>query len=336
MTLEWTRKDLLGLEELSAEELTLLLQQARAFKEVSLRPIKKVPALRGRTVVLFFLEPSTRTRTSFELAAKRLSADLLNIQADSTSLTKGETIQDTIRNIEAMKVDILVIRHATSGVPFRVARTAGASVVNAGDGSHEHPTQGLVDLYTILEKKGRIDGLRVSIVGDIAHSRVARSNLWGLTKLGARVTLCGPPTLMPAGIEQLGVTVTYSLREAIQGADILMLLRLQIERQRQNLLPSIREYARLFGVDREKLAWGTPDLLVMHPGPVNRGVELTPDVADGPQSVIYDQVTNGVAVRMAVLYLVSGGRPVRESRPAPAHGPSTGRTPRPVAVSHGD
>lgn len=317
MTREWTHKDLLGLEELSAEELTLLLDQARAFKEVSLRPIKKVPALRGRTVVLFFLEPSTRTRTSFELAAKRLSADILNIQASSTSLSKGETIQDTVRNIEAMKVDVLVIRHAVSGVPQLVARTSAASVVNAGDGSHEHPTQGLVDLYTILEKKGRIAGLRVAIIGDIAHSRVARSNLWGLTKLGAKVTLCGPPTLVPAGIEQLGVTVTYSLKEAMRETDVLMLLRLQLERQQQHLLPSIREYAHLFGVDHEKLAWGRPDLLIMHPGPVNRGVELAPDVADGPQSVIYDQVTNGVAVRMAVLYLVSGGRHLRTSKPAP-------------------
>ncbi|OGX38979.1 MAG: aspartate carbamoyltransferase [Omnitrophica WOR_2 bacterium RIFCSPHIGHO2_02_FULL_68_15] len=320
-TAAWTHKDLLGLEELSAEELTLLLEQARAFKEVSLRPIKKVPALRGRTVVLFFLEPSTRTRTSFELAAKRLSADILNIQASSTSLTKGETILDTVRNIEAMKVDILVIRHSVSGIPLKVAKTAAASVVNAGDGSHEHPTQGLVDLYTMLEKKGTIAGLNVSIVGDIAHSRVARSNLWGLTKLGARVTLCGPPTLVPAGIEQLGVKVTYSLKEAIRDADVLMLLRLQLERQTQNLLPSIREYAKLFGVDREKLAWGKPDLIVMHPGPVNRGVELAPDVADGPQSVIYDQVTNGVAVRMAVLYLVSGGRPAKApaAKPVPAH-----------------
>ncbi|MBI4227353.1 MAG: aspartate carbamoyltransferase catalytic subunit [Candidatus Omnitrophica bacterium] len=313
----WTRKDLLGLEGLSAEELTLVLEQAKAFKEVSLRPIKKVPALRGRTVVLFFLEPSTRTRTSFELAAKRLSADILNIQAASTSLTKGETIMDTVRNIEAMKVDILVIRHSVSGVPLTVAKTAAASVINAGDGSHEHPTQGLVDLYTILEKKGQIAGLNVAIVGDISHSRVARSNLWGLTTLGARVTLCGPPTLVPPGIERLGVTVTYSLKEAMREADVVMLLRLQLERQQQHLLPSIREYAALFGVNREKLAWGKPDMIVMHPGPVNRGVELAPDVADGPQSVIYDQVTNGVAVRMAVLYLVSGGRPAKTPKPAP-------------------
>ncbi len=318
MTREWTRKDLLGLEELSSEELLLLLEQARAFKEVSLRPIKKVPALRGRTVVLFFLEPSTRTRTSFELAAKRLSADILSIQAGSSSLSKGETLQDTIRNIEAMKVDIVVIRHAMSGAPRLVARTAVSSIVNAGDGSHEHPTQGLVDLYTIWEKKERIAGLNVTIVGDIAHSRVARSNLWGLTKLGAHVTLCGPPTLMPAGIEQFGVKVTYNLREAMRDADILMLLRLQLERQTQNLLPSIREYAKLFGIDREKLAWGKPDLLIMHPGPVNRGIELAPEVADGPQSLIYDQVTNGVAVRMAVLYLVSGGRQIRKARPAPS------------------
>ncbi len=318
MTTAWTYKDLLGLEGLSPDELTLVLEQARAFKEVSLRPIKKVPALRGRTVVLFFLEPSTRTRTSFELAAKRLSADILNIQAASTSLTKGETILDTVRNIEAMKVDILVIRHSVSGIPLMVAKTIGASVVNAGDGSHEHPTQGLVDLYTILEQKGRIAGLNVAIVGDISHSRVARSNLWGLTKLGARVTLCGPPTLIPSGIERLGVKVTYSLKEAMREADVLMLLRLQRERQKQNLLPSIREYAKLFGVDHEKLAWGKPDMIVMHPGPVNRGIELAPDVADGPQSVIYDQVTNGVAVRMAVLYLVSGGRPVKAASPKPA------------------
>ena len=315
---EWTRKDLLGLEELSADELTLLLDQAKAFKEVSLRPIKKVPALRGRTVVLCFLEPSTRTRTSFELAAKRLSADILNIQAASSSLSKGETILDTIRNIEAMKVDILVIRHAVSGVPLTVARRAEASVVNAGDGSHEHPTQGLVDLYTILEKKGRIAGLNVSIVGDIAHSRVARSNLWGLTKLGAHVTLCGPPTLLPPRVAQLGAKITYHLKEAMEGADVLMLLRLQLERQQQNLLPSVREYSTLFGVDRQKLtAWGKPELMIMHPGPVNRGIELSPDVADGPQSVIYDQVTNGIAVRMAVLYLVSGGRQVRKAKPAP-------------------
>ena len=314
---EWTHKDLLGLEGLTPDEITLLLDQARAFKEVSLRPIKKVPALRGRTVVLFFLEPSTRTRTSFELAAKRLSADILNIQAASTSLNKGETLQDTIRNIEAMKVDIIVMRHAISGVPVMVSRTSEASIVNAGDGSHEHPTQGLVDLFTIVEKKSHIQGLNISIVGDIAHSRVARSNIWGLTKLGAKVTLCGPPTLMPAGIEQLGVRVTHSLREAIDGADVVMLLRLQLERQQQNLLPSIREYARLFGVDREQLAWGKPDLMIMHPGPVNRGIELSPEVADGPQSVIYDQVTNGIAVRMAVLYLVSGGRQVRRPAPAP-------------------
>ena len=314
----WTHKDLIGLEELTVDELTLLLDQAKAFKEVSLRPIKKVPALRGRTVVLFFLEPSTRTRTSFELAAKRLSADILNIQGSATSLTKGETIQDTIRNIEAMKVDIIVMRHPVSGVPVMVARTAATSVVNAGDGSHEHPTQGLVDLFTIQEKKGRIAGLNVAIVGDIAHSRVARSNLWGLTKLGARVTLCGPSTLMPQGLESLGVRVTYSLKEAMRDADVLMLLRLQLERQQQNLLPSIREYAKLFGIDREKLTqWGRPELLIMHPGPVNRGIELAPDVADGPQSVIYDQVTNGVAVRMAVLYLVSGGRTTRAPKAAP-------------------
>ena len=315
---EWTKKDLVGLEHLTAEEITLLLEQARAFKQVSLRPIKKVPALRGRTVVLFFLEPSTRTRTSFELAAKRLSADILNIQGTATSLEKGETILDTVRNIEAMKIDILVMRHGVSGVPAMVSKQAQASVVNAGDGSHEHPTQALVDLYTLLEQKKKIKGLNVSIVGDIVHSRVARSNIWGLTKLGAKVTLCGPPTLLPKDMEKLGVKVTYNLKEAIEGADALMLLRLQLERQQQNLLPSIREYAELFGVTQTKLKWGKPDLLVMHPGPVNRGIELSPAVADGKQSVILDQVTNGIAVRMAVLYLVSGGKLSRKEVPAPS------------------
>ncbi|MBI3615698.1 MAG: aspartate carbamoyltransferase catalytic subunit [Candidatus Omnitrophica bacterium] len=302
----WTRKDLLGLEELSREELLLILDQAKAFQQVSLRSIKKVPALRGKTVALCFLEPSTRTRTSFELAAKRLSADILQIQPSSSSLVKGETVLDTARAIEAMQVEIVVIRHSTSGVPAMVARAIRSSVINAGDGSHEHPTQGLVDLFTILEKKGRIEGLNVLIVGDILHSRVARSNLWGLTRLGAKVTVCGPPTLIPTGIESFGAKVSYRLEEPLGAADVLIALRLQMERQQEKYIPSSREYTRLYGIDREKLKGAKPDLILMHPGPVNRGVELSPEVADGPQSVILEQVTNGIAVRMAVLYLVAG------------------------------
>ena len=323
-TARWTKKDLLGLRGLSADEIRLILQTAESFREISLRPIKKVPALRGKTVVNLFFEPSTRTRTSFELAAKRLSADIVNIAAQSSSLSKGETILDTVRNLEALKVDILVIRHAAAGVPHLIARRASASVINAGDGSHEHPTQALLDLFTIQEKAGRIEGLNVSIIGDIAHSRVARSNIWGLTKLGARVTVCGPPTLLPAHIEQLGqpvdgsgIRVTYEIEEAIRDADVLMLLRIQHERQEAMLVPSLREYRLRYGIDRERLARAKPGVLIMHPGPVNRGVELDSSVADGPFSVILDQVTNGLAVRMAALYLVSGA-------PRPEEEPETG------------
>ncbi len=311
-TAQWTKKDLLGLRELSAEEIRLLLTTAESFREISLRPIKKVPALRGKTVVNLFFEPSTRTRTSFELAAKRLSADIVNIATDSSSITKGETVLDTIRNLEALKIDIIVIRHAAAGVPHLVAKHAYASVINAGDGAHEHPTQALLDLLTIQEKKGRIDGLRVSIIGDIAHSRVARSDIWGLTKLGAQVTVCGPPTMMPTQIDQLGVQVTYEVTEAIRGADVLMLLRIQHERQEALLVPSLREYRLRYGIDRDRLRQAKPEVLIMHPGPVNRGVELDSSVADGPHSVILDQVTNGLAVRMAVLYLVSGSVKVEE------------------------
>ena len=311
-TAQWTKKDLLGLRELSAEEIRLILQTAESFREISLRPIKKVPALRGKTVVNLFFEPSTRTRTSFELAAKRLSADIVHIAAQGSSLSKGETVLDTIRNLEALKVDILVIRHQAAGVPYLIAKHATSSVINAGDGAHEHPTQALLDLFTIQEKKGRIEGLNVSIIGDIAHSRVARSNIWGLTKLGARVTVCGPPTLIPPQIEQLGVRVTHQLDPAIRGADVLMLLRIQHERQEAMLVPSLREYRLRYGIDRERLALAKPETLIMHPGPVNRGVELDSSVADGPFSVILDQVTNGLAVRMAVLYLVSGAPKVEE------------------------
>lgn len=311
-TIQWTKKDLLSLRDLSPEEIRLLLATAESFREISLRPIKKVPALRGKTVVNLFFEPSTRTRTSFELAAKRLSADIVNISAQTSSITKGETVLDTIKNLEALKVDIVVVRHPAAGVPHAIAKRVFASVINAGDGAHEHPTQALLDLLTIQEKKGRIEGLKVSIVGDIAHSRVARSNIWGLTKLGARVLVCGPPTLMPPHIEQLGVRVIYEVAEAIREADVLMLLRIQHERQEATLVPSLREYRLRYGIDRERLKLAKPGVLIMHPGPINRGVELDSSVADGPYSVILDQVTNGLAVRMAVLYLVSGAPKVEE------------------------
>ena len=312
-TSQWTKKDLLGLRELSAEEIRLLLATAESFRQVSTRSIKKVPALRGKTVVNLFFEPSTRTRTSFELAAKRLSADIVNISATSSSISKGETILDTVKNLEALKVDVLVIRHSAAGVPQMVARQVGCSVINAGDGAHEHPTQALLDLLTIQSRKGRIDGLRVAIIGDIAHSRVARSNIWGLTKLGASVTVCAPPTLMPPQIERLGASVTWDVNEAIREADVLMLLRIQHERQEAALVPSLREYRLRYGVDRDRLKLAKPGVLVMHPGPVNRGAELDSAVADSGNSVILDQVTNGLAVRMAVLYLVSGGARIAEA-----------------------
>ena len=306
----WMRKDLLGLWELSPEEIRMILQTAESFREVSERSIKKVPALRGKTVVNLFFEPSTRTRTSFELAAKRLSADIINIAAQTSSLSKGETILDTVRNLEAFNVDIIVIRHQSAGVPNAIARKSAASVINAGDGSHEHPTQALLDMFTIQEKKRRIEVLNVSIIGDIAHSRVARSNVWGLTKLGAKVTLCGPPTLMPKHLEGWNARVTFDVEEAIAGADVLMLLRIQHERQETTLVPSLREYRLRYGLTADRLKRAKPDVLVMHPGPINRGVELDSSVADGPNSVILEQVTNGLAVRMAVLYLVAGqGRP---------------------------
>ncbi len=304
----WQKKDLLSLEELSKEEILLILNQAQGFREISERRIKKVPTLRGKTVVNLFFESSTRTRTSFELAAKRLSADIVNISSSTSSVIKGETLKDTAKNIEAMKIDIIVIRHSAAGSPHMLAKTVSAGVINAGDGAHEHPTQGLLDLFTIIDKKGSIEGLKVSIIGDITHSRVARSNIWGLTKLGAKVKVCGPKTLIPPEIEKMGVEVTYDISEAIKGADVLNVLRIQLERQAQGLFPSIREYAVKFGIDRKKLELAKKDVLIMHPGPINRGVELTPEVADGPYSVILDQVTNGIAVRMAILYLISQTR----------------------------
>jgi aspartate carbamoyltransferase catalytic subunit len=302
----WRRKHLLGLEELSKEEIGLILDTAESFKEVSVREIKKVPTLRGKTVVLLFFEPSTRTRTSFELAAKRLSADTVSFSSATSSTTKGESLLDTAKNIEAMNVDFIVIRHPASGAAYMLSKIISPCVINAGDGFHEHPTQGLLDLFTIREKKKRIEGLNVSIVGDISHSRVARSDIFGLKKLGANVCVCGPPTLIPKDIESLGVKITYDIREAISDADVLNVLRLQIERQKENLFPSLKEYIRLFGIDKEKLKFAKKDILIMHPGPVNRGIELSADVADGQYSVILDQVANGVAVRMAILYLLSG------------------------------
>lgn len=308
MTHVWTRKHLLGLEELTRAEIEAVLETAKSFKEVSSRDVKKVPALRGKTVVTLFFEPSTRTRVSFELAAKRLSADTLNIAASVSSTSKGETLLDTARNIEAMSVDAMVVRHATSGAPMILADGLKCSVINAGDGCREHPTQALLDMFTLQEKLGKIEGLRVGIVGDILHSRVARSNIWGLTKLGAKVTVCGPATLMPRGIETLGVDVCYDIKKVIKNSDAVIALRLQKERQQDKFLPSMREYARLFGINQTKLGEGSSNLVVMHPGPTNRGLELSAEVADGGQSVILDQVTNGVAVRMAVLYLVLGAK----------------------------
>jgi aspartate carbamoyltransferase catalytic subunit len=303
----WTRRHLLGLEELSVEELQAILDTAESFKEVSTRSIKKVPALQGKVVVLLFFEPSTRTATSFNLAAKRLSADVVSFSVSTSSVSKGETLNDTARNIEAMGVDIVVVRHSAPGAALQLSRVLDASIVNAGDGPHEHPTQGLLDIFTIREAKGRIEGLKVAIIGDINYSRVARSNIWGLTKLGAEVTVVGPATLIPDDVEQLGVKVSYDLDAVLPEMDVVNILRIQLERQGRSMFPSIREYAQLFGINRERMSRGKRDLLVLHPGPMNRGVEITPEVADGTQSVILRQVTNGLAVRMAVLYLVSGG-----------------------------
>jgi len=307
---EWTKHDLLDLQDMSKEELELILETAKSFKEVSARDVKKVPALRGKTVVMLFFEPSTRTRTSFEIAAKRLSADTLSIAASSSSLSKGETILDTAKNIEAMNVDAIVVRHSSSGVPKTLADNVGPSIINAGDGCRAHPTQALLDMFTIQEKKGKIKGLKVAIIGDILHSRVARSNICGLTKLGAEVTVCGPSTLMPIGVEKLGAKVSHDIDEVIKNSDVIMLLRIQKERQKDKFLPSIREYAKVFGINAAKLKNAKKDVLIMHPGPTNRGVELSAEIADGEYSVILDQVTNGVAIRMAILYLVLGTKGV--------------------------
>ncbi len=306
MSTRWSRKDLLGLRDLSADEITLVLDTADAFKQVGTREIKKVPALRGKTLVNFFVEPSTRTRTSFELAALRLSADVINISAETSSLIKGETLKDTAKVLEANHVDLIVLRHGSAGAPQFLAQRVRSSVINAGDGAHEHPTQGLLDLYTIREKRQRIEGLHVVIVGDILFSRVARSNIFALTKLGARVTLVGPGTLVPRDFEKLGVNVSHDLEATLPQADVINLLRIQHERQRKEYFPGIGEYIRLFGLTKERAKLLKPDCLIMHPGPINRGVEIDSELADGNQSVILDQVTNGLAVRMAVLYLCGG------------------------------
>ena len=305
--MRFERKDLLGLEELTREEIELILETAESFKEISERPIKKVPILRGKTIVNLFFEPSTRTQASFGLAARRLSADTISVSSSSSSVLKGETLLDTARNIEAMRVDVVVIRHSVPGVPHFLARRLKASVVNAGDGAHEHPTQGLLDLLTIQDRFGKVKGVKVLVVGDIEHSRVARSTIWGLTKLGAKVSVCGPSTLMPYGVENFGVRVSYDLNSAVKDVDVIYVLRIQLERQGIGRFPSVREYVNLFGIDKKRLERAKDDVVIMHPGPINRGVELDPEVADGRWSVILNQVTNGLAVRMAVLYLLSGG-----------------------------
>jgi aspartate carbamoyltransferase catalytic subunit len=304
----WNKKDLLGLECLTKEEIELILDTADSFKEVTSREIKKVPALRGKTVVNLFYEPSTRTRVSFELAAKRLSADVINIAAETSSVRKGETLIDTGKNIEALKADVIVMRHNYSGAALMLAKRLDISVVNAGDGWHEHPTQALLDMVTLREKLGRIAGLKVSIVGDIAHSRVARSNIWGLTKLGAKVTVCAPKMLIPPGIEQMGAQVTCDIEKALKDADAVNVLRMQFERDEQNAFPKQLEYFKKYGITEERLQSAKKEVIIMHPGPINRGIELSSEVADCPQSVILEQVTNGIAVRMAVLFLVSQAR----------------------------
>jgi len=300
------RKDLLGIEELSPEEIQLILDTASSFKEIATRPIKKVPTLRGRTIINLFFEPSTRTRSSFEIAEKRLSADTLNFGSSGSSLSKGETMLDTVRNLEAMAPDTLVMRHSASGAPHFIARRAKASVINAGDGMHEHPTQALLDAFTIREHKGRLNGLKVAIVGDLVHSRVFRSNLWLLGKMGAEVAVSAPPTLVPPATERLGARVCRRIDEAVEGADVVMMLRVQMERMKGGFFPSPREYFHLFGLTPNRLELAQKDVILMHPGPMNRGIEIDSTVADGARSVILEQVAHGVAVRMAVLYLLAG------------------------------
>jgi len=304
--MSFERKDLLGIEELTSEEIYFILDTAKSFRQILDRPIKKVPTLRGKTVANLFFEPSTRTRISFELAAKRLNADVVSISSVNSSVVKGESLLDTVKNIMAMRIDCFVVRHSTPGAPHLLAKNLPVSVINAGDGSHEHPTQALLDLYTIREKKGKFEDLQVVIIGDITHSRVARSDIWALNKLGAKVRICGPPTLIPPQIEKIGVKVFYSVEEAIKGVDVVMMLRVQEERQNRCFLPSLHEYREFFSLNETRLNLAKPEAIIMHPGPVNRGVELPAVLADGKRSVILDQVTNGIAVRMAVLYLLLG------------------------------
>lgn len=308
--MEFNRKDLLGLEDFSSEEIEFILDTAESFKEISEREIKKVPTLRGKTVVHFFYEPSTRTRTSFEIAAKRLSADTVSLTASTSSLVKGETLADTALNLEAMRPDAIILRHSFSGAPHLLAKLVKSAVINAGDGTHEHPTQALLDMFTMREIKGSLKGLRVAIIGDIAHSRVARSNMIGLKKMGAEVRVAGPPTMLPPYLEDYGVKISYLPEAALEQADVVMMLRIQLERMKESLFPDQREYARFYGLNLKRMALADSEAIVMHPGPMNRGVEISPEVADGPFSVILDQVTNGVAVRMALLYLLIGGERV--------------------------
>ena len=302
------KKDILGIKDLTVEEINLILETAESFLEISTREIKKVPTLRGKTIINLFFEASTRTRTSFEIAGKRLSADTINITASTSSVVKGETLIDTARNLEAMNPDVIVIRHSAAGAPHLLASLVKQSIINAGDGAHEHPTQALLDMMTIKEKKGKISGLKVAIVGDITHSRVARSNIYGLSKMGAQVFLAGPATMLPRDIEQMGVNVFNKMEDAIVDADVVMMLRIQLERQKQNIFPSLREYSQHYCLNRSNIKLAKKDVIVMHPGPINRGVEISPDIADDPSySVILDQVNKGVAVRMALLYLLTGG-----------------------------
>jgi len=305
-------KHILGIDHLSREDIVQILDTAESFKEINSREIKKVPTLRGKTIINLFFEASTRTRTSFEIAGKRLSADTVNISASSSSVVKGETLEDTARNLEAMAPDIIVMRHAASGAPHYLAERVKCSIINAGDGAHEHPSQALLDLFTMKQHKGRIEGLTVAIIGDVSHSRVVRSNLYALNKMGAKVRLAGPGTMIPPGIEKLGCEVFNNINDAIKDADVVMMLRIQLERQGKTLLPTLREYSRFYGLNPTNLMLAKPDALVMHPGPMNRGVEISSSVADGPQNVILDQVENGVAVRMALLYLVAGGEEPKE------------------------
>jgi len=305
--MKWDRKDLLGIQELSKEEILFILDTAESFKDISKREIKKVPTLRGKTVITLFYEPSTRTRTSFEIAAKRLSADTINISASTSSYVKGETLKDTAKNLESMKPDAIVIRHSMPGAPHMLSKIIDSSVINGGDGAHEHPTQALLDLFTMREKKGKIDGLKVAIIGDLSHSRVARSNIFALTKFKTEIVCSGPPTMIPPHLEDLGVKVEYDINKAVLDADVIMMLRIQKERGGVSYIPSIKEYSTIYGLRKEHVEKAKNDVIVMHPGPMNRGVEITDEVADGPYSVILDQVENGVAVRMAILFLLIGG-----------------------------